>query len=109
MRLALLMTLVVGCTVDHHVEVRACNDTGFDVMNLEFRGETFDVLANDACTPYEGTDRAGSQPRIRLFIGDDSYVNDPIDQTTFLTDGRWSYHLTVQFGGISVRVNPIED
>ncbi len=101
------MTLLIGCT-DDSIEIRACNDTGFDVTELVYAGQTVDMLANGACSPYEVVDRSGSSPPTNLVIDDERYIHLPIDQTSFLTSDRWSFHLTVEKTQTG-RVFPVED
>ena len=59
MRWALATTVLIGCT-DDSIEIRACNDTGFDVTELRYGGQSVDMLANGACSPYEVVERSGS-------------------------------------------------
>ncbi len=112
MRLALAMILLIGCAEDSG-ETRACNDTGFDVTDLEDGSQRVGMLANGACSPYVVEEISGSSPPTNLVIDGERYIHLPIDQTSFLTSGRWSFHLTVQHGQNgsvnSVRVFPIED
>lgn len=102
MKIALALALSLTACMDMDgggaVEIRACNDTGFDIGALQYSEFTEGNVAAGECTTYRparGT--LYNYTNVYFRIGSDEFRIQPIDFVGEdpLPGGAWSYSITI--------------